>query len=508
LADEVGLGKTVEAGLIIRQLRLDNADLAVEIFVPATLVDQWKEELDSKCLLTDTDVSVRAHEELAGIDLPAPPGLLVVDEAHRLIVPTGSEGQSRIYERLRQLALEAPRLLLLSATPALGDEGRLLALLNLLDPISYPLDQLEAFRARVKARQPIGRLLLAMRPGAPAFSLRQQATRAREMFPDDTVVLEEADRILRSDDDQSERDASVVALKDHIANTYRIHQRVIRARRADVEKWTMRPRGPAWPVMTHIRLRFSTDPHAELVLDALEAWRDSGTRASANDDVLAFRLAKRWFALIDAAWRGGRELAILARGLAPMFEAETDDLEELARLGDARTSTEDRYMVASTLTREWLRELGRDVSGRPKKLVCFASAPADAARLCEHLANELGQGRVISLVGLGSETGRAVKEFSASSTISVAVCDRSSEEGVNLQFVHGILHMDLPFDAARVEQRVGRLDRFGRRIDRIEHRIFLPNDGDLSPWRMWFSLLANGFQVFNRSISDVLIRSE
>jgi ATP-dependent helicase HepA len=506
LADEVGLGKTVEAGLIIRQLLLDNINLAVEIFVPSTLVEQWKDELDSKCFLTDNDVSVRAHEEMARISLPRSPGLLVVDEAHRLIVPAGSEGQSASYERLRQLAHEVPRLLLLSATPALGDEARLLALLNLLDPISYPLDQLEAFRARVMARQPIGRLLLAMRPGAAAFSLHQQARRACEMFPDDIAVREEADRLLQSGDNQSERDAAAVALKDHIANTYRIHQRLIRARRADVEKWTMRPRGPAWPAMTHIRLRFSGDAHAEGALEALEAWRDSATRASANDDVLTVRLARRWFTLIEAAWRGGRELSIAARGLAPMFEAEADGLEELARLGDVRALTEDRYTVASTLARDWLRDLGWDASGRPKKLVCFASAPTDAARLVEQLQKELGRGQVISIVNLGNDTGYAVKEFSASGTIKIAVCDRFAEEGINLQFVHGIIHMDLPFDAARVEQRVGRLDRFGRRIDRIEHRIFMPSDSDLSPWRTWFSLLANGFQVFNRSISDVQIR--
>lgn len=506
LADEVGLGKTVEAGLIIRQLLLDNVNLAVEIFVPSTLVEQWKEELSSKCLLADYDVNVRAHEEMATVTFERSPGLLVVDEAHRLIVPAGSEGQPPIYERLRQLAHEVPRLLLLSATPALGDEARLLALLNLLDPVSYPLDQLEAFRARVIARQPIGRLLLAMRPGSAAFSLRQQARRACEMFPDDTVVREEADRLLQSGDNQSERDAATVALKDHIANTYRIHQRLIRARRADVEKWTMRPRGPPWPTMTHIRLRFSSDAHAEGVLEALEAWRDSATRASANDDTLAVRLAKRWFTLVDAAWRGGQELSISARGLAPMFESEADDLEELARLGEERALAEDRYIVASTLARDWLRELGWDASGRPKKLVCFASAPTDAARLVGQLQHELGRGQVISIVNLGNGTGRAVKEFSASNAIKIAVCDRFAEEGINLQFVHGIIHMDLPFDAARVEQRVGRLDRFGRRIDRIEHRIFMPSDSDQSPWRTWFSLLANGFHVFNRSISDVQIR--
>jgi ATP-dependent helicase HepA len=506
LADEVGLGKTVEAGLIMRQLLLDDETLSITVVVPQTLVHQWKEELESKCLLTESEVTILSHDELLNLNLSLPPGLLVIDEAHRLIVPSGTETQSEAYLHLRALALKAPRLLLLSATPALGDEPRLFALLNLLDPTSYPLDQLDAFRERVNARQPIGRLLLAMRPGSSAFSLRQQATRAREMFPNDSVVIDEANRILSSGENQSERDRATSALKDHIANTYRIHQRLIRTRRVDVEKWTMRPRGPAWPTMTHVRLCISADAHAEPMLEALEAWRDSATRASAGKDDLTEGLSQRWFSLVDAAWRGSQELSRVVRRLLPIFEGEADDLDSLLVLSDSRVLAEDRYSIAGTLLKEWIRELGRDVAGKPKKLACFASSPDDGIRLVEHLSEILGRGQVLSLVGLGSEMGQAVEELSSSNSIRVCVCDQAAEEGLNLQFVHGMFHMNLPFDAARVEQRIGRLDRFGRRLDRIEHRVFMPCDNDLSPWRTWFSLLTNGFRVFNRSISDIQFR--
>ncbi len=146
-------------------------------------------------------------------------------------------------------------------------------------------------------------------------------------------------------------------------------------------------------------------------------------------------------------------------------------------LSDSRVLVEDRYSIAGTLLREWIRELGRDVAGKPKKLACFASSPDDAIRLVEHLSEILGRGQVLSLAGLGSEMGQAVEEFSSSNSIRVCVCDQNvAEEGLNLQFVHGMFHMNLPFDAARVEQRIGRLDRFGRRLDRIEHRIFMPCD--------------------------------
>src|SRR5205085_2931679 len=76
---------------------------------------------------------------------------------------------SKRYEAARQLAHQVPRILLLSATPALHREHDLLAMLHLLDPDTYPLEDLEAFEKRVQGREQIGELLLALRPGAPEF---------------------------------------------------------------------------------------------------------------------------------------------------------------------------------------------------------------------------------------------------------------------------------------------------------------------------------------------------
>jgi ATP-dependent helicase HepA len=506
LADEVGLGKTVEAALIIRQLLLDNPGLGVEVLVPSTLVKQWAAELESKCLLSNLDVSVRSHEEVGKLDESNAPGMLVIDEAHRLICPAGTVEQVAAYQKVRRLASRVPRILLLSATPALGDEERLLALLNLLDPISYPLNQLKQFRARVESLQAVGRLLLAMRPGGAAFPLKQQATKAREMFPTDTTVAEEAEVILDSDDDQSRRDAAAAALKDHIANTYRIHQRLIRTRRVDVEKWSMRPRGPAWPLLTNLKVCYDDDSGMAAIMAALETWRDSALRHYFADESLAGSLSQRWIELVDATWRGSADLATAAKTSVPQFDGEADDLNELGRLAEVSASSNSRYVKASAEIAEWSKQLGRDVSGRPKKLVCFSSSSADAKRLVRQLERDLGRAQIVSLLDAGGDTARLVEEFCRSTSLRVAVGDRDAEEGLNLQFAHGIFHLNLPFDAARLEQRIGRLDRFGRRLDRIEHRVLLPCEADTSPSSSWLSLLANGFQIFNRSISDVQFR--
>ncbi len=65
------------------------------------------------------------------------------------------------------------------------------------------------------------------------------------------------------------------------------------------------------------------------------------------------------------------------------------------------------------------------------------------------------------------------------------------------------MHLDLPLSAARIEQRIGRLDRFGRRQGIVRHRVVLPSDDEDSPWAGWFDFLASGLGIFHRSISDV-----
>ncbi|TIX55891.1 MAG: DEAD/DEAH box helicase, partial [Mesorhizobium sp.] len=161
LADEVGLGKTIEAGLIIRQHLIDNAETRVLIAAPAKLCEQWRRELGKKLRLDQFGAPFEccSHEDLARVSRT--PDVLAVDEAHHLVgFEDGPMAQSAA--RLRELAQDAPVLLLLSATPPLGDEAKFLALLNLLDPLTHPLEDLAGFRIKLEQRRSIGRVLLSL----------------------------------------------------------------------------------------------------------------------------------------------------------------------------------------------------------------------------------------------------------------------------------------------------------------------------------------------------------
>ena len=61
----------------------------------------------------------------------------------------------------------------------------------------------------------------------------------------------------------------------------------------------------------------------------------------------------------------------------------------------------------------------------------------------------------------------------------------------------------MQFDVSKLEQRIGRIDRFGRKKGIIKHRFFFPIEFEASVWDAWFSVLVRGFQIFHRSVSDV-----
>jgi ATP-dependent helicase HepA len=89
---------------------------------------------------------------------------------------------------------------------------------------------------------------------------------------------------------------------------------------------------------------------------------------------------------------------------------------------------------------------------------------------------------------------------------AVLVCDKSGEEGLNLQFADNLIHFDLPWDPNRLEQRIGRLDRIGRSTEVRSHVfVALGDDEDTSDslQEAWYLILLDGFRIFSESIADL-----
>ncbi len=503
LADEVGLGKTIEAGLIIRQHLIDNPDTEILIATPPHLLAQWRKELIDKLRLDQFGQNFECCEHTALARVSRPPDILVVDEAHHLV---GQESGSLAdaAERLRGLARNAPVLLLLSATPALGDESKFLALLNLLDPDTYSLGDFDGFRAKLEQRRHIGRLLLSLDPDAPELVLRRRGSELQRLFPTDLLVQDLAPRLVEATREAPDDVAGLCsALKEHIADRYRIHQRLIRSRRADAKGWEFMPRGPAVdgePNLLHVRIEANPNEQDQLFFGALEDWRFSAAEAAYGDETAIARAALRYRDLLSAVGFGANALRVWLKNATPSFSGEDALLEALRSISE-KYEDGDRIETMVESTARLIKTLRADKSN--PKIVAFASSSAMASAFHKKYV-ESGEGIFAQLLtGNSSDSAKIIAEFNQSRNNSVLVTDWSGEEGLNLSFADAIIHLDLPLSASRLEQRIGRLDRFGRRQGLIRHRILLPSDDDTSPWMGWFELLAGGFHVFNRSISDI-----
>ncbi len=525
LADEVGLGKTIEAGLIIRQQLIDNPRARIAVLAPEMLRRQWQDELRTKFFIDDfphATVKISSHDspdkwaEYHGYEL------VVVDEVHTLT--RSGDPHAVPYPQLATLAHSADRLLLLSATSATARADRQLALLHLLDPDVYRWQNLEAFTERFKQHRALAN---AMDTLDPEFDSLLPATIAdiRGMLPSDARFESLSNDVLTllGDDgflsDETERPALAVALdamRAHLAETYRLHRRTIRHRRTRVIDDTNENLSP-FDVTGRRAPSLLTRP-APLAADVLLEWQqhvaawildhtdggDGSDEAFAGyGDVLAV-LASRIDGLSDDFTSAvqfritGDERAAQRAGLNPLeremlrtvgvlpFEAETLMV----------TSEPDDSLIADLLAviRNHQRTVVFCGSGQLSRLVVDALRDCNGSPVFEHTSaaqpdqidTELRQWRAVG---------------------GTVVADATAEDGINLQQADAVVHLRLPWSPNRLEQRIGRIDRyagvFASVTEPAQHFVVVVGATDYSFPAAWTDLLVHAFAAWNTSMSAI-----
>jgi ATP-dependent helicase HepA len=520
LADEVGLGKTIEAGIIIRQYLLDHPEGHVVVITPPLLRRQWVSELRQKFLIDDFDravVSVLSHDKpeswlqgardgLGRFSWHSKAGLVVVDEAHHLaaLESVGGDAGNR-YSVLAGLTAAVPRLLLLSATPLLNNERTFLAMLHLLDPDIYRLSDIEGFRRRIRDRQALGTAFFTFRSDIPPFLLRDKVSALRTMFPGDEQLAALLDRVSAALGNPSALPDAVMAARIHISETYRVHRRLLRTRRNDEILDDFPVRGRQRPV---------TIPLAdadETTQEWLDDWRDY-VRSTLDSSPAARARARRAF--IAMAERAGSHPGLVAAAARYRLEpnashahrAELTTAEQDALTSWAADDIEREIIERGSrleIDPEILPALVRFLKDAQRKTVVFTSFTMTARHVREALAGEFGPHAIAA--HLTDEDPAAVEEEvarfrDAADDCWILVCDRSAEEGRNFQFADQAIHFDLPFSPNRLEQRIGRLDRYGRGNVIPTYAI------ESAPGMItaaWADCLTEGFGVFDTSIASL-----
>lgn len=511
LADEVGLGKTIEAGCIIRQILLDDPDAIVSIVTPPTLVKQWERELAEKFGSKHFSgrLSVLSFERLFEID-ESKLNTLVIDEAHHLLESGSSVSffESPTYRQLTKLAHASRRLLVLSATPVFGDETAMLGLLHLLDPVVHRLEDRQSFHEKMVRRQEYGRLLMALDPAAKPFILKRLGNQLLQEFPGDEVVAANVQTLLAPPTaDPLELGNNIRQLKRHMAETYRLHHRLLRTRRKDLEGWELQPRNGI------LKTTALHDSYFKDVFNYLEEWRYQSLvslqnrKESPDFGVLKSLFARRYKALIQSTGQSPEDLSeeIKAQWQDVVSQKEptfTDEDTIIKNLQNIIETADSGQWVGLVI--DAIRSIKLSSPGAPK-ILAFSSSTGFAKKLTKCLQDKFKDDDIVRVVyGMSStEIDEALNVFKNTKHPSILVCDDSGEEGLNLHFADAIVQIDLPLAPAKIEQRIGRVDRFGRHATSIQNVIILPLDDTENPWFAWYELLKSSFDIFNNSISDV-----
>ncbi len=417
LADEVGLGKTIEAGMIIHQQLLSGRAHRVLILLPETLQHQWLVEMlrrfnlhfslfdEERCIEAFADAENPFETEqlvICSLDflrkkrrrfeqvLEAEWDLLVVDEAHHL--EWSEEAPSRAYEMVEALAEQVPGVLLLTATPdQLGHQSHF-ARLRLLDPERFY--DYDAFLAEEQA-------------------YGQVASAAQELL-DGKTLSDEARQILASQldgldlTDAAARQQAVAKLLDQ-HGTGRV---LFRNSRANIQGFPER------------HLNVYPMPLPEQYKTAIKVM----------------------------GMMGGNGGDLQTRALRYLYPEKIFQQFE----GDNATWTQFDPRV------EWLLELL--LSARQQKVLVICSEAATANALEEALRTREGIRGAVFHEGMSIlERDKASAYFAqAEGGAQVLLCSEIGSEGRNFQFASHLVLFDLPLNPDLLEQRIGRLDRIGQ----------------------------------------------
>lgn len=511
LADEVGLGKTIEAGMIARQLLIEHPG-PVLVIAPVTLTDQWRRELNDKFRLASLGgyVEVISFDEIHDISTEER-RLTIIDEAHRLASQFGtSSAVEEDYARVLELSGRSQALLLLSATPVRSNEDGFLKLLHLLDPLVYPLDKLDEFRRRVEMRDELAGLMSELNPDLPCDFLADPICRVKETLHDDSVVVALAtafeDAVQSGEDEVASR--WVRRLRFHLVETYRIHRRMVRTRRTKqlLETFPVRGRQTKedWLLVDH-------DERRRLLPALIDEIRFALHSESAETARLLLRsVLGRMTGPIEFLVELGYALVGESRDV--LEPEELEDLEDIVgtqlgvEIGQLIVQLEGRPTESTRVhaITEWVHsKVGRT------QVAVACSSTSIAGRIAHALRERLGDHRVAELSADMSEKDREeqVSKFveNPDDRCTVLVMDRSAEEGLNLQTAMEVLHVDLVLSSSRIEQRLGRFDRWSNlSYEPIASVAFCEAheglDTELGGWR---TILDEAFQIFDRSTATL-----
>ncbi len=502
VADEVGLGKTIETALILRELASRGALQRTMMIVPAGLVENWRRELndvfqlDFEVFGSEGDVTDRKsnafakHNRLiASIDtlkrpervkrLQAAPrwDLVVFDEAHHLTATrTGNKVRKTRNYRLAEAIREHTRdLLLLSATPHQGDHFRFWMLIRLLDPRLFEtVDDMLENRHRLNA-------VVIRRTKADACKSDGSPLFARRQVNSQVFTLNELEQ------------GFYKALQEYLQDGYNLAEAEGKAGRALGFVMTIFQKIAA-SSFAAVRQTLTRRLLSLTIHQAIQCDEDLNVDGRESALAEARAIIRQMYGLADDMLGRAEVERILSDArykLLQKLKIKQTELEEQIALSDMEAVAATGEEAAATLVsvalpeeRRRIRELlAKFPSGletkagvlinaltllwsanSDEKVIVFTTYLGSVDSLKEAVDTRFpGVGVEILKGGDHGAKIAAERRFKKLHGPKMLICTAAGREGINLQFARILFNHDLPWNPMDLEQRIGRIHRYGQR---------------------------------------------
>lgn len=505
LADEVGLGKTIEACSIVKIMASDNVALRALFVVPGALVNQWRTELvykfsyaneldkgQSMIIALEDYLKWKKKYRSASWDI------LIIDETHRLLA------NRELYDALLKESRSTPNVLLLSATPIQDRKEEYHRLLTLLSPEQYGDMPKARFDQLVKKQKKIQKSVNIILKRMDSFEdyeedILDSIDSISESLEDPR--LEKMVEKLHESEDKVEQAEGIIS---YICENYRLERRVIRNRRGAIA--TEMPERTLWEI--HYLPSTSDDLYDEN--EAIEATMRYLSEQDEDDDFVTEVAQPLLSSLFSSPWAfeataerlgiGDGDLLACARRWKKQAVQELKQIDYI--LDEDPGAAHSRIMrVIDYFEQE------TDLYGGEFKVVVFTGFTETLHVLKEAFDHRLKKHGLFS-VAFSRDMSRddletSVYDFQNTPECRIIFCDETGGEGRNFQNARMIVHMDLPWSANALEQRIGRLDRLGRDPDDDVVSVVIHSRNTVE--EQLFKVWRDGMQLFTHSLSGMEI---
>ncbi|SFC25825.1 SNF2 family N-terminal domain-containing protein [Parapedobacter composti] len=489
LADDTGAGKTIMTGLLIKELMMRDLVERVLIVTPGGLTKQWQEDemgmkfgipftlVNRSLFAADPNVFHTTPRIVTSIDFVSRDDVLnvvsnshwdlvVFDECHKLSAYDYGMKQyaSRRYKAAHTLSQQCEHLLLLTATPHRGRKDTFKKLLQLLDEDIFATEDLAATRIKELEHNGINKFFIRRLKedmkdwnGQPLYKNRYTKTVAYQLTPEEKELYDAVTRYLTKRKEEASQSKNI-----HVSLALTVMQRRLVSSIFAIKN-TLEKR---WKALQGIVDEVSKNPNLWNQRHKLEAFDvddidDYDELEDEERDALENILADpRKFKLFTTA---------KSLGEIQQEATEVKRLYEMAQSLYNRQQEEKKFQELQELLKS------NGVLDQGEKLVIFTEHKDTLFYLEERLSKSGGY-RVATIHGgkTVDERRQAQWDFAKPDT-QILIATDAAGEGINLQFCRLLINWDIPWNPNRLEQRMGRIHRYGQKQDVLVFNMVASN---------------------------------